>query len=347
MGLKILFSSRSNLHQQVGGDTLHLEQTAQALEKIGHSVEIYKKGIDPQDFDLIHHFNLGRPYALLKMMPLQKPLFISSIYVDYRAADLRVSKIRRILSLALGSDAMEYLKLMARVIKGKEGWPGWFYFFHGQRASVLKVLKQTRKLILASQAEAQLIKEHYGFDGPIEVLKLGLEHLPLAPSQDKSGVLCIARFENLKNQLALIEASQNQDWELNLIGEASPGQEDYRQKCLDMAGAEVHFHNRKSLAECLEFYRRSKVHVLPSFYESTGLVSLEALASGCQIVVSDLPIQRELFGERAFYCDPTDPSSIQKAIASALAANTDHSEWVRANFSWQKAAQALERIYQD
>ena len=116
---------------------------------------------------------------------------------------------------------------------------------------------------------------------------------------------------------------------------------------MEIAGAQVQFHERKSLNECLEFYGRSKVHVLASFYESTGLVSLEALASGCQIVVSDLPIQRELFGERAFYCNPSDPSSIQSAIAAALQASTNHSEWARKQFSWQKAALALERVYQD
>ena len=43
--------------------------------------------------------------------------------------------------------------------------------------------------------------------------------------------------------------------------------------------------------------RHSHLSVLPSFYEGLSLVILEALASGCRIVATDLPGTTELLGD--------------------------------------------------
>lgn len=42
--------------------------------------------------------------------------------------------------------------------------------------------------------------------------------------------------------------------------------------------------------------RHSHILVLPSFYEGLPLVILEGLASGCQIVATDLPGTKEILG---------------------------------------------------
>ena len=51
----------------------------------------------------------------------------------------------------------------------------------------------------------------------------------------------------------------------------------------------VHFHGRVSQDDLVLAYNTSHVFVLPSFFEGLPLVTVEALASGCRAVVTQLP----------------------------------------------------------
>jgi len=62
------------------------------------------------------------------------------------------------------------------------------------------------------------------------------------------------------------------------------------------------------------YYRHADVLVMPSLYESFGLPALEALASGCPVIVSRVAGLPEVYGEGAMYCDPYDPSDIAERI---------------------------------
>ena len=72
-------------------------------------------------------------------------------------------------------------------------------------------------------------------------------------------------------------------------------------------------------AELAPLYRASKVHALPSWSETTGLVSLEAALCGCNIVTTDRGYTRDYFGDMAWYCDPYDNRSIRRAVEAAHA----------------------------
>lgn len=62
------------------------------------------------------------------------------------------------------------------------------------------------------------------------------------------------------------------------------------------------------------FYRHADVLVMPSLYESFGLPALEALASGCPVIVSRVGGLPEVYGEGAMYCDPYNPTDIADRI---------------------------------
>ncbi|PSR06541.1 MAG: glycosyl transferase family 1, partial [Bacteroidetes bacterium] len=64
--MKIALISRSTLYTQPGGDTIQVESTAAGLENLGHKIVIVLAGQKlPEDIELIHGFNLGRPADLL------------------------------------------------------------------------------------------------------------------------------------------------------------------------------------------------------------------------------------------------------------------------------------------
>ena len=82
------------------------------------------------------------------------------------------------------------------------------------------------------------------------------------------------------------------------------------------------------------------VHVLPSWFETTGLSSLEAAAMGCNIVITNRGDAKEYFGESAFYCDPGSPESIRQAVeeASLHEGNEALRKKILESYTWQQAA---------
>jgi glycosyltransferase involved in cell wall biosynthesis len=86
---------------------------------------------------------------------------------------------------------------------------------------------------------------------------------------------------------------------------------------------------------------------LASWYETPGLVALEAGMSGVPLVLPARGAAPEYFGDYAFYVTPRDRRGIQRAVLMALSrgrsdALADH---VRTNFSWEAAAHATVEGY--
>lgn len=347
--MKVLFVSRPDNFTHPGGDSLHLEFTAHYLKGLGVEINIWHgEELDLRNYDLIHFFNIARPTAILGLLKGEHPpLICSSIYIDYSEADAVVSPLRRFLQKGLGPHAMEYLKTLARSYKFKTEKLSLSYLLEGQAASVQKVLNHCQHLICSSEAEREIIKKSFDIDKlDYSILTLGVEHIPpLKNTNTKSGVICAARIEPLKNQLRLIKACNLIDETLYLVGSASRAHVEYYQQCRDIASKKVHFYGQKTIEETATSMSQSKVHVLASYYETTGLASLEALLNGCQIVVNDHPIQRELFGNRAHYCQANSSESIGEAIKAAMLDERDHRDWVIENFSWKKKAASIKASY--
>jgi len=97
--------------------------------------------------------------------------------------------------------------------------------------------------------------------------------------------------------LRALKSIESPAWQLHLIGDGSGKEKKY---CLQLAGdleEKVHIHGAVSQHRLAEIIRQSHLLVLPSFYEGLPLVILEGLASGCRIVVTDLPGTQEILGE--------------------------------------------------
>ena len=344
--IKVLFVSRPNLHSQAGGDTLHLDQNRLYLKRLDVKSELWDGSQNPAEFDLIHFYGLSRPATLLPLLHSKVPIVVSSIYVDYTKADRETSRIRAFIQKGLGQHALDYLKLLGRAQQGREEWPNKDYLLEGQKGSIQKILDRADHLITASEAEFEIITKEFNYEGAHSVVRVGTEHLPpLSRSNEKRDVLCVARIEPLKNQLRLIEAQEGCEWKLHLTGDAAPAHQAYLDLCKSQAGPKVLFHAHRNQEECASMFNNAKVHVLPSLYETTGLASLEALHYGCQIVVNDSKISRELFAGHAYFANVENPLSLQEMILKALKKNEDHSAWLHENFSWTQAAQDIQGIY--
>ena len=98
----------------------------------------------------------------------------------------------------------------------------------------------------------------------------------------------------------LLRAFQSVDKERIHLHLAGSGAGEEKQHCLDLAekaSPSVTVHGRISQQELARLMGKCHIFILPSFYEGLPLVLLEALASGCRILTTDLPGCKELLGD--------------------------------------------------
>ncbi|OGD63370.1 hypothetical protein A2160_02705 [Candidatus Beckwithbacteria bacterium RBG_13_42_9] len=98
------------------------------------------------------------------------------------------------------------------------------------------------------------------------------------------------------------------------------------------------------------FYNCAQALIVPSLDEGFGLPILEAMASGCPAIVSDIPVFREIAGNIPTYFNPADVSSISRSIQAVLtkADSINYSLLARKlakKYTWERTAQKTLDIY--
>lgn len=163
-------------------------------------------------------------------------------------------------------------------------------------------------------------------------------------------VLYPGRIEPRKNQLGFLRAMRSTDVPIVVLGDVVPGHEEYFEACRREAGNRVRFvgrlpHDDPRLAGA---YAACGCLALTSWFETPGLVALEAALTGTPLVLTRHGCAAEYFGELARYVDPADGAVVRQAILAAL--NSPRSGalamHVREHFTWRAAAEATLNAYE-
>ncbi len=103
----------------------------------------------------------------------------------------------------------------------------------------------------------------------------------------------------------------------------------------------IHFLGPVAEPDLPALYSGAEWFIFPSLYEGFGLPVLEAMACGCPVLCSDLPVLREAAGEAAAYFDPYSVESMAQAIQRARAhpPRAERSLAQAAKFSWEQTAE--------
>jgi glycosyltransferase involved in cell wall biosynthesis len=100
-------------------------------------------------------------------------------------------------------------------------------------------------------------------------------------------------------------------------------------------------------SEVLSLYAQADVFVYPSLYEGFGLPVLEAMASGCPVITSNVSSLPEVVGEAALLVDPYDVEALAQAMLTVLEDDELKKEMSKKGiaqaqkFSWEKAGAEL------
>jgi glycosyltransferase involved in cell wall biosynthesis len=322
--MKVLMLARPDLFLVPGGDTIQIVETAAAIRLMGVEVDINTvSNVTYQGYDLLHFFNIIDPEDILGHVYKSKlPYVISPIYVDYREYDklYRTDAIGK-LSKVLPRDTIEYFKTLGKYLLKNEKVSTRRFFFKGHKQSIKYLLRNATMLLPNSCSEYTRLKKDYGIEQRHEIVPNAInpELFNEDASCERNIILCVARIEGRKNQLNVIRALNNTNYHVVFIGASSQNQTKYVAQCKLEAATNIEFIDHLPQHDLLKYYSKAKVHVLASWFETTGLSNLEAAAMGCNLVLGDKGDVRDYFGEHAFYCDPGNPESIKAAIDKAWA----------------------------
>jgi len=115
----------------------------------------------------------------------------------------------------------------------------------------------------------------------------------------------------------------------------------------------VHFLGYVSDEQLHSLYNKATLFIYPSLFEGFGLTILEAMASGCPVVTSNISSLPEVAGDAALLVDPHNVDGVAVAIETIC---NDHSYGdelkqkgrERAKlFSWKNCAKETSAIYDD
>jgi glycosyltransferase involved in cell wall biosynthesis len=353
--MKVALITRSTLYTVRGGDTVQVVQTAQQLIELGVDVNILlsNERIDYAKYNLLHFFNITRPADILYHGKKSgKPYVVSTILCNYSEYDKHHRKGIGMLFSFLPGDSIEYLKTMARWLTGKDHLSSVNYIWKGQRKSILEILNKAAMILPNSNSEYKRVGQTYLDKVDNIIVPNGINpdvfkwdgSIP----KDEKLVLCIARIEGIKNQINLIKALNNTEYKLLIIGTSSPNQLNYYNECRSTAADNVRFIAHLPQNELVKYYQQAKVHVLPSWFETTGLSSIEAATMGCNLVITDKGDTKEYFEDYAYYCNPAEPESIFEAIERASEAPVDDTlrQKILTKYTWKQSALQTLKAYQ-
>jgi glycosyltransferase involved in cell wall biosynthesis len=324
--MRILLCVRQDYYRNFAGDSMQVLKTAEYLRKLGVTVDINDGGIyDYSQYDIVHLFNItttGETYRYYKIAHFYKRnVVISPIHWDMK-------KYYRI------NNKHESIRLYESCRSYKE-----------------EILKKSKVIFCNSELEKDLITKEFNVNTEFKVIYNGVEveneDIPLYNFTERydlnNYVLSVGRICESKNQLALCSVCEELGKQLVLIGNGND--KEYLKKCIDFKN--VIYLGFMDNYNVYNAYRFAKVHALPSFVEMPGLSSLEAAASGCNIVSTQEGCAEEYFKDMALYCDPYDNKSILNAVRKGFEKRRDSKlkDYVHENYTWEKSINELYKSY--
>jgi glycosyltransferase involved in cell wall biosynthesis len=243
-----------------------------------------------------------------------------------------------------------------------------------------QILEQADCIIATSPQEQEYLRTLVSKQGNVKIIPYGTDvetfhTIPKAEARAKLGldgdeqiVLYVGRFDPRKGIETLIRASAQTKafaegrLKLVIVGGSCPDRIDGQERNrIEQIVQETGLTERTLFAGQVKhnmlpfYYAAADVCVIPSHYETFGLVAIEAMACGTPVIASDVgglkfTVLSEQTGLRVF---PQDTAAFATAInrlltnkAWARQLGTCGSLQVNQQFSWTKIASQLSRLYQ-
>lgn len=335
-----------------GGHRVQLQQTAKALRALGVVVDEHDgPTLPPGTWDIVHGFQLGAD-EVANARRRGMPIAMSTIYVGLSYAAGPAASGRPTARDGLGR-AYRGLRYARASLRGREDLTRLAMHEMQDQLDLVRAWSMADVLLPNAEGEARHIRDDLGVLTETVVVPNAIDPDLFSPGFDHARapgtVLSVGRIEPHKNQLGTILALRDQPGvHLTVVGPPHPHHADYYEQCRQAATDSVTLLPGVDHTQLPALYAQHHTHVLASWYETTGLVSLEAAASGCTVVTTDRGHAREYFGDEARYCDPDEPESIRSAVRAALGGAPSRvlRERIEERYTWPETARLTLQAYQ-
>ena len=240
-------------------------------------------------------------------------------------------------------------------IPEKLGWTGVRNPHLGKKT----LCRESDLVICVSQSTSQDLMEFYGIHGDrVRVIHHGVDLVPSAAIKsvsNKVSILYVGHRDGYKNFNVLVKAfriAHLSKLELELVTAGPPlsANEIIEYQDLLMTRSWRHIENPSEL-ELKSLYALSTLHCVTSTMEGFGMTIFESMAHATPVILSDLPVFREVGGVAGCYFDPNSSEDLYEKILWALDGE-NYAELSRKSLklaqmnSWEHVAARYAEAYQ-
>ena len=375
--------------RDTGGMNVYIKELARELGQRGHVVDIFTRSHQPKHEQVIE---LGQNVRLIHLaIDSDEDIPKLAIYAYLQSFICGVENFRK--SSGISYDLIHsHYWLSGLIGKQLKIWwrVPHLCMFHtlgatknsigiGEDESELRiesereVVKDCDRIIAATEREGHELLQHYeASPDKITVIPCGV-NLELFRPMDKEGarqqlgldhenlVLFVGRVEPLKGLRQMLKAlplmRPEEKPRLMIVGGDEHNKDELA--ILQSMSTELHIEDRVTFVGSVDqetlplFYSAADVCVIPSYYESFGMVALESLACGTPIVTTDVGGMKDVVydGKIGYLLKDNSPHKLATKISELLSQNggrTQHIEARRdavAEFAWPNITDRVLREY--
>jgi D-inositol-3-phosphate glycosyltransferase len=372
--------------KDTGGMSVYIRELARELGKRGHIIDIYTRAHDPDEAQIVKlgenarviHLHAGEVEPIDKLAVYSHLEDFACSMEDFRASNgLQYDLIHSHYWLSgwVGRRIQRWWD-MPQVI-----------MFHtlgaiknaigvGENEPALRIMaerelvRDCQRIIAATEKGKEELVSYCGASPEkISVIPCGVNlelfrHIDKEAARRSLGLnghkilLFVGRMDPLKGMDRLLTAlpsvDTKQNFKLLLIG----GDEDSKPEVerLQRLARSLHIQDSVTFAGIVEqrelplYYSAADICVIPSYYESFGLVALESLACGTPIVATRVGCVESVVnhGRNGHVVANNAPLRLADGIDTLLSDSTESADAIRASvnrFSWSNVAEAIIPLY--
>lgn len=236
------------------------------------------------------------------------------------------------------------------------------------------VAGEADRIICASDGEKEMLVQTYGATpSRVNVVPCGVDTLRFRPMkkarvrcrlelpEDEPVVVYVGRIEPLKGIDVLIRAAAQTDFPFRLLIVGGDGKDSARKEELKGLAADVGIAQRVTFLDAVPhrdlplYYNAADICVVPSYYESFGLVAVEAMACGTPVIASRVGGLKEtvLDGRTGYLVPWRCPEPFAERLELLLSNEALRRSMGREarlaaeRFRWSEVAAKVEDVYHD
>lgn len=224
------------------------------------------------------------------------------------------------------------------------------------KAFMKRAIRKSTKVFTVSQFSKERIMQYFQHGDKIVVVYNGIKKQLKDYTREnisntnkkKKGIVYLGNLKSYKGIETLIEAFQKLlargvPKSLTIIGNINFRTKDNKLiSQIQYLKPQIHFKSNATDREVFDIISHSEVLVSPSLYEGFGIPPLEAMYLGTNVIISDIPVYKEIYSNLpVIYFQAKDSDDLANKIQNIPSHSLHIQEKILAQYNYEKTAQLI------